>query len=206
MAKKKPDAANAAEAVAAAVKRTYRKPADGLKADGTVDKRTLKRGEAGYHERNTKAANDACAAKRAERKARGEGDATCIFPTVEEFERAAVDYFDECDRKEEKYSEAGLCLWLSSHNAKNRNVTLTALQNWYDGDAAEHLQEAVQMAYLRIQHQIETDPRYDDKAMTAYRIFLEKQKRLGGKTDKQEVDNNVKFELTIKDYDEGLAK
>ncbi len=180
----------------------YRKPANGLKADGTVDKRTLKRGDAGYYERNT----DAAKAANAERKARGEGSEIAIFKTAAELETAVVGYFDKCDRKDEKYSEAGLCLWLSSHNRKNRNVTLQTLHYWYDGDACEYLQETVQMAYLRIQHQIETDPRYDDKAMTAYRIFLEKQQRLGGKTDKQEVNNNVKFELTIKDYDEGLAK
>lgn len=184
----------------------YRKPANGLKADGTLDKRTLKKGDEGFIPRNTAAANPASVQARAARKAAGIGDANCIFKTVEEFEAAADGYFDDCDCRNEKYSEAGLCLWLSRHNAKNRNVTLQTLQNWYDGDTAGHLQEAVQMAYLRIQHQIETDPRYDDKAMTAYRIFLEKQTRLGGKTDKQEVNNNVKFELTIKDYDEELAK
>lgn len=165
-----------------------------------------KRGEPGYTERNVKAAQEAAVRQRAERRANGIGDKSCTFETVEEFEEAAAGYFDECDRREEKYSEAGLCLWLSAHNRKGRNVTLHTLQSWYDGNSADHLQEAVQMAYLRIQHQIETDPRYDDKAMTAYRIFLEKQPRLGGKTDKQEVSNNVKFELTIKDYDEKLAK
>ena len=167
---------------------------------------SAKRGEPGFHERNSAPGRAAVAKDREERRAKGIGDRNCTFETVESFEEAAIGYFDECDRKDEKYSEAGLCLWLSAHNPKGRNVTLATLQSWYDGNAAEHLQEAVQMAYLRIQHQIETDPRYDDKAMTAYRIFLEKQSRLGGKTDKQEVNNNVKFELTIKDYDEELAK
>lgn len=165
-----------------------------------------KRGEVGYHERNTAAANAAYAKKREELAAEGKGRETCIFPDAAEFEDACNRYFDDCDNRDEKYSESGLCLWLSRQNADKRNVTLATLHSWYDGLTAKHLQESVQMAYLRIQHQIETDPRYDDKAMAAYRIFLEKQKRLGGKTDKQEVDNNVKFELTIKDYDKELAE
>ena len=178
----------------------------GTKSDGTPDKRFAKRGEAGYHERNTAAANAACAKQREERAAAGKGDDICIFPDVAELEIACVGYFDYCDDHGEKYSEAGLCLWLSKHNSGNRNVTLRTLQGWYDGLFAKHLQETVQMAYLRIQHQIETDPRYDDKAMTSYRIFLEKQKRLGGKTDKQEIEHDAKIEVTIKNFDEELAK
>ena len=166
----------------------------------------VKKGEPGYIERDPTKAREAKAKARKEAKARGEGDVGCIFPKADDLVEALDGYFDDCDARGEKYSEAGICLWLSRHNPKNRNVTLQTLHRWYDGVSNEHLQEAVKMAYLRIQHQIETDPRYDDKAMTAYRIFLEKQVRLGGKTDKQEVSNNVKFELTIKDYDEELAK
>lgn len=139
------------------------------------DKRKLKKGEEGYHERNTDAAHEASA----------------VFPTAEAFTEAANKYFDECDSTDALYGEAGLCLGLSKYNAKGRNVTLAALRSWYDGEYCSWLQEAVQMAYLRIQQQVETDPRYREKGGMATRaIFTLKQNRLGGYQDKQEVKND----------------
>ena len=167
---------------------------------------SAKPGEPGYVHRDPTKAAKACAEKNAKLKAMGLGKDDCIFPDPAELAESLDGYFAHCDAINEKYSESGICLWLSKHNKKNRNVTLQTLHYWYDGVYSEHLQELVQMAYTRIMHQIETDPRYDDKAMVPYRIFLEKQKRYGGKTDKQEISNDVKFELTIKDYDEELAK
>lgn len=130
-----------------------------------------KKGEEGYQERNTQAAAEACR----------------IFPTPEEFTEAANGYFDDCDARDEIYGEAGLCLWLSEHNPKNATVTLSTLRNWYDGRSNKAIQDAVQMAYLRIQRQIESDPRYREKGGMATRaIFLQKQPRFGGYQDKIE--------------------
>lgn len=132
---------------------------------------SLCKGDDGYWDRSTDAAHDACT----------------IFPTAEEFVAAADGYFSECDTRHTLYGEAGLCLYLSKHNAKGRTVTLRALRSWYDGDKCEHLQDAVQAVYLRIQAQIETDPRYQEKGgMTTKAIFLMKQARLGGYQDKTE--------------------
>lgn len=130
-----------------------------------------KKGEDGYQERNTNAAHEA----------------NRIFRTPEEFTEAATGYFDDCDAREEIYGEAGLCLWLSEHNHAGKPVTLRALREWYDGVHNADIQEAVQMAYLRIQRQIESDPRYREKGGMATRaIFLQKQARLGGYQDKIE--------------------
>jgi len=138
-----------------------------------------KKGEPGYHERNTGPAVAATTA------------ALSIFPTVEEFDEAVAKYFDECDASETLYGEAGLCLALSKYNAKGKVVTLSTLRKWYDGESCSWLQDSVQMAYLRIQQQIETDPRYREKGGMATRaIFLQKQSRFGGYQDKQEVKND----------------
>ena len=134
-----------------------------------------KKGEEGYHERNMQAAHEATQ------------KAHKIFITPEEFTEAANGYFDDCDAREEIYGEAGLCLWLSEHNPKGRTVTLQALRGWYDGTHNKDIQDAVQMAYLRIQRQIESDPRYREKGGMATRaIFLQKQARFGGYQDKIE--------------------
>lgn len=143
-----------------------------------------KRGEEGYHERNTGPATAATA------------EAHATFPTAEEFSEAAQRYFDECDENGVLYGEAGLCLGLSKYNKKGRNVTLVSLRSWYDGEKCPWLQEAVQMAYLRIQQQVESDPRYQEKGGMATRgIFLQKQARFGGYQDKIEArtDTTVKI-------------
>ena len=142
-----------------------------------------KRGEEGYHERNTA---PACEAAR---------EANAAFATAEEFTEAATHYFDECDGNGTLYGEAGLCLGLTKYNSKGRTVTLRALRNWYDGESCQYLQDAVQLAYLRIQEQIESDPRYQEKGGMATRgIFLQKQQRFGGYQDKTETKN----ESTVK--------
>lgn len=141
-------------------------------------RRTAKKGEEGYYERSTQAAHEAAQ------------EAHTIFLTAEEFTEAANRYFDECDEEGLIYGEAGLALALGRYNAKGKPVTLATLRRWYDGDSCKHLQEAVQVAYLRIQSQIETDPRYHDKNMATRGIFVLKQPRFGGYQDKQEVKND----------------
>lgn len=110
-----------------------------------------------------------------------------IFPTAEDFNRAAEDYFNNCDGRGVVYGEAGLCLALSRSNPQKRAVTLQRLRGWYDGKDCPWLQEAVQLAYLRIQDQIESDPRYQEKSgMITRGSYLQKQPRLGGYQEKQE--------------------
>ena len=70
---------------------------------------------------------------------------------------ARCEYFQACDASGRLYGEAGLALHLG--------VTLNTLHRWYDGERCPDLQEAVQMAYLRIQEQVESDPAYAEKGM-----------------------------------------
>lgn len=115
------------------------------------------------------------------------GETAAIFPTAEGFRRAADRYFEEAAAGGAVYSEAGLCLGLSRHNPQGRAVTLRTLRSWYDGDSCRYLQEEVQLAYLRIQEQIDTDARYLEKSSMASRgMFLLKQPRFGGYQDKGE--------------------
>lgn len=105
---------------------------------------------------------------------------------VEEFIELCDSYFDECDNDHRLYGEAGLCLYLSEYNRARRTVSTRMLHEWYDGKKCEYLQDAVLKAYLRIQAQIEADPRYREKGGMATRaIFLQKQPRLGDYTDKE---------------------
>lgn len=139
-------------------------------------KTSIKKGEPGYFPRNTDPAHQACS----------------TFETPEEFTACADAYFDECDKNGELYGEAGLCLYLSKHNKKGKPVTLGSLRRWYDGERNEALQPAVQLAYLRIQAQIESDARYREKGGMATRaIFLQKQPRLGGYQDRVEQKNDT---------------
>lgn len=106
------------------------------------------------------------------------------FGSVVEFQTAADAYFDACDAAGKLYGEAGLCLALG--------VSLTTLRRWYDGKNCPELQEAVQRAYLRIQDQIETHPAYQEKGgMSSRAIFLQKQPRFGGYTDKVEARQDM---------------
>lgn len=142
---------------------------------GKLDPKAEK-GQKGYWDRETDQAHEACMA----------------FPNAEAFTAAAEEYFADCDKRGILYGEAGLCVALSRHSATGKPVTVRALQSWWDGEKCPHLQDAVQLAYLRIQSQIETDPRYQEKGgMATKAIFLLKQKRLGGYTDKAEQKNDV---------------
>lgn len=106
------------------------------------------------------------------------------FGSVVEFQTVADAYFDACDAAGKLYGEAGLCLALG--------VSLTTLRRWYDGKNCPELQEAVQRAYLRIQDQIETHPAYQEKGgMSSRAIFLQKQPRFGGYTDKVEARQDM---------------
>lgn len=145
-------------------------------------KKSAKQGEDGYWERETDAAHEACS----------------IFPTAAAFTEAAERYFNECDRDGVLYGEAGLCLALSKHNDKGRIVTLKTLRRWYDGEKCGYLQDAVQAAYLRIQAQVEADPRYMEKGgMTSKGIFMLKQSRLGGYKDRDEKRLDANFHITF---------
>lgn len=111
------------------------------------------------------------------------------YRTAAELRRAMDAYFDECDANGVLYSESGL--------ARHLNVQLLTLRSWYDGTRVPEYQHDVQMAYLRIQEQIETDPRYQEKSMVSRSIFLNKQRWFGGYQDKiearQDISVNVKM-------------
>ena len=146
------------------------------KADKKVSR---KKGEEGFWERDTSEAHKA----------------SCIFPDAESFTKAANKYFDECDASGELYGEAGLCLGLSKYNEKGRIITTERLRQWWNGDTCDYLQDAVRLACMRIQNQIETDPRYREKGgMATVGIFLRKQKMFGGYQDR----NETKTEATVK--------
>ena len=123
--------------------------------------------------------------------------ANAIFPDAQEFAEAANGYFAECDARGVLYGEAGLCVYLSEHNRDRRVVHLRALRDWYDGRSCEHLQDQVQLAYLRIQQQIESDPAYQEKGMVTRSIFLQKQMRLGEYQDRQETKNDATVRLVF---------
>ena len=146
------------------------------------------KGEEGYWERSTEAATDAAA------------EAHRVFSTAEDFEEAAEKYFAECDAEGRLYGEAGLCLGLSKYNKKGKRVLLNTLRAWYDGKNCQYLQDAVQSAYLRIQNQIESDPRYyEAKGMSTKAIFLHKQARFGGYQDKIENKNDSTVKIIFGD-------
>lgn len=134
-------------------------------------------------------------------KGRGDGGKErAIFETAEEFTKAAQAYFDEADREGKLYGEAGLCLGLSRFNPEGRSVSIPTLRQWYDkgAESCPGLQEAVQMAYLRIQEQIETSPAYMEKSgMNTRALFLLKQSRFGGYQDKPEAKGDVQLNISF---------
>ena len=128
-----------------------------------------------------------------------------IFDTAEDFSLAADKYFAECDENGELYSPAGLLLGLKKHGAKHRFVSKERLEKWRTGDEGteiEGLRDAVLEAFARIEHQIETDAVYMEKAMNTRAIFLLKQKALGGMQDVQKEDK-AKVEIVVK-HDNGV--
>lgn len=111
------------------------------------------------------------------------------FRTATELRKAMDGYFAKCDGEGTLYSEGGL--------ARHLNVALLTLRSWYDGTRVPEYQHDVEMAYLQIQEQIETDPRYQEKSMVSRSIFLNKQRWFGGYQDKieakQDISVNVKM-------------
>ena len=105
------------------------------------------------------------------------------YATAEALEEKCNEYFAKCDKDGCLYGEAGLALHLG--------VKLDTLRKWYDGKDCTDYQEIVQMAYLRIQSQLESDPTYMMKGMVTKAIFLMKQPRFGGYQDKIEAKTDI---------------
>lgn len=111
------------------------------------------------------------------------------YATAEALKTKCEAYFSQCDEDCVLYGEAGLALYL--------NVTIKTLRRWYDGERHEDFQDTVQMAFLRIQNQIETDPRYQEKGMVTRGIFLNKQPRFGGYQDKVEARQDISVNVNM---------
>lgn len=111
------------------------------------------------------------------------------YATADLLKAKCDDYFRKCDQDGVLYGEAGLALHL--------NVTIETLRRWYDGIRCTDFQEAAQMAYLRIQNQIETDPRYQEKGMVTRGIFMNKQPRFGGYQDKVEAKQDISVNVNM---------
>lgn len=131
--------------------------------------------------------------KRLETKAKAQAAAkeaeTCGkfgFSSVEEMEERIEDYFGGCDAAGKLYGPAGLALAL--------DLELEDLMNLREGREGTELMRPVKRAFLRIQDQVETDPRYREKGGMATRaIFALKQPWLGAYQDKIE----AKQDLTV---------
>ena len=89
------------------------------------------------------------------------------FKTAEELQERLERYFSQCDEEGKLYTEAGMAVFLGT--------AVSTLDDWWRGRRSEHLQETIRMAYTRIAEQIASDPRYSDRQMVSYRIFLLKQ-------------------------------
>lgn len=111
------------------------------------------------------------------------------YATADLLKAKCDEYFRTCDKDGVLYGEAGLALHL--------NVTVETLRRWYDGKRCTDFQETAQMAYLRIQNQIETDPRYQEKGMVTRGIFLNKQPRFGGYQDKVEARQDISVNVNM---------
>ncbi len=111
------------------------------------------------------------------------------YATADLLKAKCDEYFRTCDKDGVLYGEAGLALHL--------NVTVETLRRWYDGKRCTDFQETAQMAYLRIQNQIETDPRYQEKGMVTRGIFLNKQPRFGGYQDKVEAKQDISVNVNM---------
>lgn len=100
--------------------------------------------------------------------------------------RAALDgYFDMCDKTGTLYSEAGILLAIGLSS-------LDTWDSWWEGARCPDLMPEVRWACLRITNQILTHPTYREKGgMTSLAIFLLKQKRLGGMTDRVETKKDM---------------
>lgn len=119
------------------------------------------------------------------------------FKTAEELQEKLDAYFADCDEQRKLYSEVGMALFLK--------VSLITLDQWWRGTRCPYLQETIRMAYTRIAEQIATDPRYNERQMVSYRIFLLKQEKFGGYQDRVEAKNdltvNVKMGANMEESD-----
>lgn len=104
------------------------------------------------------------------------------------------EYFDQCDRDGILYDEAGLLLHL--------HVLEPTWNSWWEGTRCPDLMDETRRACMRIQHQLLTDSRWRTSGgLTSMAIFLLKQKRLGGYTDK--VMANTQMNVNVK-YGDGM--
>ena len=119
------------------------------------------------------------------------------YATPEALQEKLYAYFRDCDEQGKLYSEVGMALSLG--------VTLPCLDHWWRGDRCPELQDTIRMAYTRIAEQIATDPRYNERQMVSYRIFLLKQEKFGGYQDRVEAKNdltvNVKMGSNMEESD-----
>lgn len=131
--------------------------------------------------------------KRLEEKAKAEAAAKAAescgrfgFSSVAELEKRIDAYFSDCDIAGKLYGPAGLALAL--------DLELEDLMSLREGREGTELMRPVKRAFLRIQDQVETDPRYREKGGMATRaIFALKQPWLGAYQDKIE----AKQDLTV---------
>lgn len=108
------------------------------------------------------------------------------FSDLAELENRIDAYFDGCDAERKLYGPAGLALAL--------DLELDDLMSLREGREGQELMRPVKRAFLRIQDQVETDPRYREKGGMATRaIFALKQPWLGAYQDKIE----AKQDLTV---------
>ena len=119
------------------------------------------------------------------------------YKSVEALHRAIEGYFAKCDRDGTLYGEAGLALYLSEHSEGGRLVSVALMRKWYDGQSCAAFQTEIERAYMRIQSQIESDPRYMDKTMGTRAIFLLKQPRFGGLQDKIEAKQDISVNVNM---------
>ena len=111
------------------------------------------------------------------------------FKTAEELQERLERYFSQCDEEGKLYTEAGMAVFLGT--------AVSTLDDWWRGRRSEHLQETIRMAYTRIAEQIASDPRYSDRQMVSYRIFLLKQEKFGGYQDKIEAKSDLNVNVKM---------
>ena len=131
------------------------------------------------------------AAKKKETSGAKENQRNRKYATAADLEAKCDEYFAACDEKGALYGEAGLALYL--------RVTISTLRDWYDGKVCQDLQEPIQMAYLRIQSQMESGFQYQEKGMVTKSIFLMKQPRFGGYQDKIEAKQDISVKVQMGD-------
>ena len=115
--------------------------------------------------------------------ARKQGEWRRKYADAQSLQKKCDEYFALCDAQGALYGEAGLALHLG--------VKQETLRKWYDGTDCPDLQDTAQMAYLKIQSQLESSPAYMEKGMVTKSIFLMKQPRFGGYQDKIEAKTDI---------------